>query len=398
LAPKDIVDTRYLRLDKGNDLPDDLTKRANLFRDLKDIDNKDSIDLAQKAKIKWAVEGDENSKTFHGIVNKKRSHLAIKGILVDGEWIENPNRVKSELYSYYSNLFSALAWDRSLFDVNFPRRLNSDQVFDLEDMKAFDSVRWNHLDDILGKFGFGIKWRGWIRGYLQSSKASVLVNGSPTDKFSFHRGLRQGDPLSFFLFILVMESLHVSFQRLINRGRFDPIFLGKENRVPSSHLFYADDVMFIGKWSRSNVNVHMMMLHCFSLASGLKVNVHKSSIYGVGIRQADVQHIAENFGCISNNLPFTKLGVKVGANMMRLNSWSDVVKKVSNKLSNWKAKTLSIGGRLTLLKSVLGAIPTYYMSLFKAPEEIYYLIKKDGIEGVFSLLRGITIGMVMIRG
>ncbi|GJY20523.1 RNA-directed DNA polymerase, eukaryota [Tanacetum coccineum] len=484
-----------LRLDKGICHPDDLTKRANLFRDLKDIDHKDSIDLAQKAKIKWPVEGDENSNFFHGIVNKKRRHLAIKGILVKSEWIENPNPVKSEFYSYYSNLFSAPAWDRFLLDDNFPRRLDTDQAYDLEDMvsneeikrvvwdygsnksylrifkkfwtiiggdmtnatkeffisssfpkgcnssfialipkvmdakhlkdfrpisligcqykiigknlinpifalllvtfsvrqqlekeqllmfkvnfqKAFDSVRWDHLDDILGKFGFGNKWRGWIHGCLQSSKASVLVNGSPTDEFSFHRGLRQGDPLSPFLFILVMESLHVSFQRLIDRGMFDPIFLGKENRVPISHLFYADDAMFIGKWSRSNVNVLMMMLHCFFLASGLKVNVHKSSIYGVGVRSADVQHMAENFGCISNNLPFTYLGVKVGANMMRLNSWSDVVKKVSNKLSNWKAKTLSVGGRLTLLKSVLGAIPTYYMSLFKAPEGIISLLEK----------------------
>nr|GFB53601.1 RNA-directed DNA polymerase, eukaryota [Tanacetum cinerariifolium] len=400
-----------LRLDKGNGLPGDMTKRANLFRNLKDIDHKDSIDLAQKVKIKWAVEGDENSKFFHGIVNKKRRHLAIKGILVDGEWIEIPNRVKSEFYSYYSNLFSALAWERSLFDVNFSRRLNSDQVFDLEDMVSNEEIKravwdcgsdnlvigdivsqeqlafikgrqilddpliineviswWDHLDDILGKFGFRIKWRGWIRGCLQSSKASVLVNGSPTDEFSFHRGLRQGDPLSPFLFILVMESLHVSFKRLIDRGMFDPIFWGKENRVPISHLFYADDAMFIGKWSRSNVNVLMMTLHCFSLALGLKVNVHKSSIYGVGVHQANVQHMAENFGCISNNLPFNYLGVKVGANMMWLNSWSDVVKKVSNKLSSWKAKTLSVRGRLTLLKSVLRAILTYYMSLFKAPE------------------------------
>nr|GFA47101.1 RNA-directed DNA polymerase, eukaryota [Tanacetum cinerariifolium] len=124
-----------------NGLPDDLTKCANLFHDLKDIDHKDSIDLAQKAKIKWAVEGDENSKFFHGIVNKKRRYLAIKGILVDGEWIENPNHVKSEFHSYYSNLFSDPAWDRSLFDVNFPRRLNSDQVFDLEDMVSNEEIK-----------------------------------------------------------------------------------------------------------------------------------------------------------------------------------------------------------------------------------------------------------------
>nr|GFA21609.1 RNA-directed DNA polymerase, eukaryota, reverse transcriptase zinc-binding domain protein [Tanacetum cinerariifolium] len=168
-------------------------------------------------------------------------------------------------------------------------------MFKVDFQKAFDSVRWDNLNDILGN--------------------------SPTDEFSFHRGLQQGDPISPFPFILVMESLHVSFQRLIDR-----------------------------------------------------VNVHKSSIYGVGVRQADVQHMAENFGCISNNLPFTYLGVKVGANMMRLNSWSDVVKKVSNKLSNWKAKTLFVGGRLTLLKSILGTIPAYYMSLFKAPEDLAQLI------------------------
>nr|GEX48344.1 RNA-directed DNA polymerase, eukaryota [Tanacetum cinerariifolium] len=397
----------------GNGLPDDLTKRANLFRDLKYIDHKESIDLAQKAKIKWAVEGDENSKKFHGVVNKKRRHLAIKGCnssfialipkVIDAKHLKDfkhisligcqykiigkilANRLSLVIGDIVSQEQSAFIKERQIMDgplifneVISWCKARKEQLltFKVDFQKAFDSVRWDHLDDILGKFGFEIKWREWIRGCLQSSKASILVNGSPTDEFSFHRGLRQGDPLSSFLFILVMESLHVSFQRLIDRGMFDPIFLGKENRVPISHLFYADDAMFIGKWSRSNVNVLMMMLHCFSLASGLKVNVHKSSIYGVGVRQDDVQHMAENFCCISNNLPFTYLGVKVGANMMRLNSWSDVVKKVSNKLSNWKAKTLSVGGRLTLLKSVLGAIPTYYMFLFKAPEVIISLLEK----------------------
>nr|GEZ69637.1 RNA-directed DNA polymerase, eukaryota, reverse transcriptase zinc-binding domain protein [Tanacetum cinerariifolium] len=70
---------------EGNDLPGDLTKRANLFCDLKDIDHKDSIDLAQKAKIKWVIEGDENSKIFHGIVNKKRRHLPLKDIVSNEE-------------------------------------------------------------------------------------------------------------------------------------------------------------------------------------------------------------------------------------------------------------------------------------------------------------------------
>ncbi|GJW54869.1 RNA-directed DNA polymerase, eukaryota [Tanacetum coccineum] len=242
---------------------------------------------------------------------------------------------------------------------------------------------WDHLDDILGKFGFGNKWRGWIRGCLQSTKASVLVNGSPTKKFSFHRGLRQGDPLSSFLYILVMESLYVSFQRLIDQGMFDPIFVGKDNVVPISHLFYADNDMFIGKWSCSNVNVLMMMFSYFFLASGLKVNVHKSSLYGVGVRLSSIQHMADQFGCLGNNLPFTYLGVKVGANMMQVNSWNEVVQKVTTKLSSWKTKALSVGGRLALIKYVLGAIPTYYMSFFKVLEGI--LSHVEGLRNKFFL-------------
>nr|GEY68128.1 cysteine-rich receptor-like protein kinase [Tanacetum cinerariifolium] len=79
--------------------------------------------------------------------------------------------------------------------------------FKVDFAKAYDSIRWDFLDDVLNSFGFGSKWRSWIRGSLCSGKASILVNGSPIAEFQFHRGLKQGDPLAPFLFILVMESL-----------------------------------------------------------------------------------------------------------------------------------------------------------------------------------------------
>nr|GFA05984.1 RNA-directed DNA polymerase, eukaryota [Tanacetum cinerariifolium] len=85
-----------LRLDKGESLPNDLLKGYNILHDISVMDRKSSVDLAQKAKVKWTIEGDENSKFFHGIINKRQRYLAIKGILVDGEWIDDPTRVKSE--------------------------------------------------------------------------------------------------------------------------------------------------------------------------------------------------------------------------------------------------------------------------------------------------------------
>nr|GEZ45835.1 RNA-directed DNA polymerase, eukaryota, reverse transcriptase zinc-binding domain protein [Tanacetum cinerariifolium] len=117
--------------------------------------------------------------------------------------------------------------------------------FKVNFVKAYDSIRWDFLDDVLNSFGFGSKWRSWIRGSLCSGKASILVNGSPTAEFQFHRGLKQEDPLAPFLFILVMESLHLSFSRAVEAGIFTGIKI--YSSLTLSHLFYVDDAMFIGE-------------------------------------------------------------------------------------------------------------------------------------------------------
>ncbi|GJS31419.1 RNA-directed DNA polymerase, eukaryota [Tanacetum coccineum] len=145
-------------LDKCESLLDDLSKRAEFFHDLKAIDQKDSIDLVQKEKVKWAVKGDENSKFFHGIVNKNRKHLAIKGILVDGEWIDNPTRVKSEFYSYFANRFSPPDWMRAPLEGNFPRHLDYGQSCDLEGEVTNEEIKraiWDYgSNKSLGSDGF----------------------------------------------------------------------------------------------------------------------------------------------------------------------------------------------------------------------------------------------------
>nr|GEX22680.1 RNA-directed DNA polymerase, eukaryota, reverse transcriptase zinc-binding domain protein [Tanacetum cinerariifolium] len=117
-------------------------------------------------------------------------------------------------------------------------------IFKVDFEKAFDSVRWDFLDDILNKFRFGAKWRGWIQGCHNSFMGSILVNGNPTLKFKFHKGLKQGDPLSPFLFILVMESLHLSFNNILNARLFKGICI--DDSLSLSRLFYADDAIFIG--------------------------------------------------------------------------------------------------------------------------------------------------------
>ncbi|GKC81805.1 RNA-directed DNA polymerase, eukaryota, partial [Tanacetum coccineum] len=115
-----------------------------------------------------------------------------------------------------------------------------------------------------------------------------------------------------------------------------------------SHLFYADDAIFVGEWNDKNIQTLLNVLKCFYLASGLKINLHKSKLMGIGVNTSTIESAANLIGCAILHPPFNYLGVKVGCNMNRISSWDEVISKVSSRLSKWKLKYLSIGGRLTL--------------------------------------------------
>nr|GEU46060.1 putative RNA-directed DNA polymerase, eukaryota, reverse transcriptase zinc-binding domain protein [Tanacetum cinerariifolium] len=204
----------------------------------------------------------------------------------------------------------------------------------------------------------------FIKGY-----ASVLINGSPTKEFKIEKGLRQGDPLSPFLFILAVEALNVVFLEARNKR----IFLGTEvgiDKVPISHLQFTDDALIIGQWTLANAKNLSRILICFHLASGLKVNFNKSKLFGIGVSNYDLNFVASSIGCQPSHLPCIYLGLPIGANMSRLYNWSPLVERFQKRFCIWKSKSLSYGGRLTLLKSVLGNLTVYFFSTFKAPTTI----------------------------
>ncbi|GJX30996.1 RNA-directed DNA polymerase, eukaryota [Tanacetum coccineum] len=114
----------------------------------------------------------------------------------------------------------------------------------------------------------------------------------------------------------------------------------------------------------------MHILHCFSLVSGLKINLQKSHLLGVGISTQIVNAAAMSLDCSVMRAPFKYLGVMVGGNMSLVKSWDEIIGKLNSRLSKWKSSTLSIGGRLTLLKLVLGSSLIYTMSLHKVPKSV----------------------------
>ncbi|GKB63832.1 RNA-directed DNA polymerase, eukaryota [Tanacetum coccineum] len=448
-----------LAINKGDGEVIDVNRIHEVVRLLQDVEKIESLEVAQKAKIKWAIEGDENSKYYHDVLNKKRGQLAIRGVLVDGIWMESPPLVKNEFLTHFKNRFDQPVQNRIQLEMNFLNRINSDQKDDLEreiDKEEVKRAVWDcGIDKAPGLdgFTFGFYRRYWnliasdvvdaiscffqqgvipkggnssfitlipkvpnanmvkdfrpisligslykiiakilanrlvtVLGTLvnetQSAfvadrqildrpfilnelvkwckknkkqamifkvdfekaydSGSVIVNGSPTKEFQFYKGLKQG----LFKGIVLSPSLNIS------------------------HLFYANDAIFMGQWSQINIDTITHVLECFHHASGLRINMIKSKLMGISVDISKVEQAVAKIGCVTLKTPFNYLGLKVGGLMSRLQSWNEIVESIATRLSRWKLKTLSIGGILTLLKSVLGAIPIYHMSIFKVPMKV----------------------------
>ncbi|KAK9047975.1 hypothetical protein SSX86_033063, partial [Deinandra increscens subsp. villosa] len=240
--------------------------------------------------------------------------------------------------------------------------------------KAFDSVSWAFIDDMLGQLNFPPKWRLWINGCLRASRSSVLLNGCPTLEFQCARGVRQGDPLSPFLFLIVMEAFHALMDKAIKLGIFHGLGIVRSEMVVS-HLTYADDAIVIGDWSSMNIANLIRLLRGFFLVSGLRVNLNKCGLYGVNVDPEVVKSSAADCGCLGGELPFKYLGLLVGESMNRIHSWKPVIDIFQSQLSKWKAKHLSMGGRLVLINSVLDSLPQYYFSLYKAPKMVINMLE-----------------------
>lgn len=205
-----------------------------------------------------------------------------------------------------------------------------------------------------------------MRGCLNSSRTSVLINSSPTCGFQISKGVRQVDPLSPFLFIISMEGLNVALEAAKEKGIFKGIQIPNHGPI-LTHLLYADDALFVGEWSKSNLKHLAKILKRFNASSGLKVNFNKSKVFVIDASVRETENWTSILGCEAGSLPFNYVRVPVGANMNLNKNWKPIIDKIQSKISSWKSKSLSFGRRLTLITSVLGNLPTYFFSLCLNP-------------------------------
>nr|KYP48155.1 Putative ribonuclease H protein At1g65750 family [Cajanus cajan] len=152
----------------------------------------------------------------------------------------------------------------------------------------------------------------------------------------------------------------------IRKNLYSSYYTGS-NRVEVNLLQFADDTIFFGEASLSNVITIKAILRCFELVSGLKVNFHKSRCGAIGTDQNVLVRFATLLNCKIMDMPFNYLGLPIGANPRKLATWNPVKKK----LARWKNKFLSLAGRACLINSVLSSLPLFYLSFFRIPKKVH---------------------------
>jgi hypothetical protein len=244
---------------------------------------------------------------------------------------------------------------------------------DLE--KAYDHVNWDFLIYILRRCGFSEKWRKWIHFCVSSVRFSILVNGSPCGFFPSSRGIRQGDPLSPMLFVIVMEAFSRLIVKATGAGMLSGCSVGSIDPLEVSHLLFADDTLIFCEADPDHLFHLRSVLIWFEATSGLRINLGKSELVPVG-EVPCIEELADILGCKTSKLPMKYLGLPLGARFKAKEIWNPIVEKMEHRLAGWKRIYLSKGGRLTLIKSTLSNLPTYFLSLFPIPADVTNLIEK----------------------
>ena len=203
------------------------------------------------------------------------------------------NRIKRVLDKVISKSQNAFVEGRQILDAvlianeivdSSLRKKECGLICKLDIEKAYDTISWEFLLQVMGKMGFEGRWLNWIKWCISTASFSILVNGSPAGFFPSSRGLRQGDPLSPYLFVIGMEILSCLLNRATGGNYLSgtKIADGRGEEMVISHLLYADDTLLFCRAGNDELKFISWILMWFEAISGLKINLNKSEILPIG--------------------------------------------------------------------------------------------------------------------
>ncbi|XP_026417116.1 uncharacterized protein LOC113312588 [Papaver somniferum] len=245
---------------------------------------------------------------------------------------------------------------------------------ELDISQAYDSVSWEFLIAVFKKYGFSPSWCDWLLVLFQSAKIFVLLNEGSCGFFSVTRGLRQGDPLSPILLVLMEDFLSRNLTHLVNKKAINPMVVTKG--IYPTHLFFADDVFIFCNGSKISLNNLFQLLDKYQATSGKVINKIKIKCFVDGVTEARKSQIATMVNMELSKFPDRYLGVLLAPGRVTTSMVWPMVEMIQDKLATWKGRLLSFHDRLVLVKSVLCSIPIYNMAVYKWPASIIKVCEK----------------------
>lgn len=236
-------------------------------------------------------------------------------------------------------------------------------LFKADIFKAFDTLSWEFLAQIMRARGFSERWIQCITRAVLTGSSKVLLNSTAGKKIILRRGVRQGDPLSPYLFILAMDFLSRWTEKLTSLGLLQVPFQGCK-----PCLLFADDTLFMIRPIPQQLQFLKIILHMYGELSGLRVNLNKSEVLVTTALPEEIRDLAEIMDCEAASFPITYLGLPLTDKKLQKMHYLPLIQKITGKLTTWKADMLSIGGRITLINAALTAVPIYMMQVFLLPK------------------------------
>ncbi|XP_042965908.1 uncharacterized protein LOC122299590 [Carya illinoinensis] len=236
--------------------------------------------------------------------------------------------------------------------------------------KAYDSLDWDFLLHVMTSFGFSTRFCELIRQCISTPWFSMVMNGSAKGFFPSGRGLRQGDPLSPYLFILVQETLSRLIKHNFEMEKIAP-YSHPRGTPLISHLFYADDIVVFANGGRASLQAISDVFALYESWWGKVVSKEKSSIffpkYVNSVRKRNILQLTS----FSEGLfPVKYLGVPLFSGRLKVSYFEDLMNRIRDRLEGWQNRLLSAGARLLLLRHVVSSIPVHLLSVLHTPKKV----------------------------
>eukprot|EP00253_Pinus_taeda_P024699 PITA_24699 len=241
----------------------------------------------------------------------------------------------------------------------------------LDMANAFDRVNRLFLCKVLLSFGFSQHFVQLIKACIESLWIAPLVNGRPTNFFQAQRGIRQGCPLSPFLYILMADSLSRKLAVEKSVGSL-PGLKPSEVSSPLKHALFADDSLLLRGVSTRIAKAFDNVLKSYCRVTGALINESKSEIYNWNAEQQEITNISRILGFKGQAKwdSFRYLGLPISSGVNKRCFWTHIISKIKSKITNWGGYWLTKGGKSILIKTQLSALPMYQSAFLLAPKYV----------------------------